>query len=164
MEIYKYPERYVIVSLSPDASLPPPPDNGFYTCIRDKREVTLVLPEAYAPANATRTASGYRVAILDTAFALDAIGILAKCSAALAQVGIPIWCIPAILPTPSYSTKNILTGPAPSWKHLRLRPRLGCGRTDPCQVNHVRLKGGILTRGGPSQRQAELSPPPSNML
>ncbi|MGQ9498215.1 MAG: ACT domain-containing protein [Desulfotomaculales bacterium] len=90
MEIYKYPERYVIISLSPDASLPPPPDNGFYTCIRDKHEVTLVLPEAYAPANATRTASGYRVAMLDTAFALDAIGILAKCSAAMAQVGIPI--------------------------------------------------------------------------
>lgn len=58
--------------------------------MRDKNEVTLVLPEPALPAGAVAVATGYRVVMLDTSFPFDVIGVLAACSQALAEAGIPI--------------------------------------------------------------------------
>lgn len=90
VSLYAYPELYAIISLAADDEIPSAPCAGYYTCIRDKNEITVVLPADRAPACARRIAGGYRVVMLDTEFPFDVIGILAKCSVALAEVGIPI--------------------------------------------------------------------------
>lgn len=91
MNLHVYPERYAIVSLPPAAPLPAPPAAGYYTCIRDRNEVTLVLPEAHVPAGAAAVAAGYRVIMLEAQFAFDAIGVLARCSAALGRQAFRSW-------------------------------------------------------------------------
>lgn len=88
--LFVEPEHYAIVSLAPDAPIPAPPLSGFYTCIRDKNEVTLVLPETFIPASYAKVTKGYRIVMLDTDFPFDVIGVLAACSSALAQAGIPV--------------------------------------------------------------------------
>ena len=100
--LFIYPERYAIVSLSPDAPLPTPPASGFYTCMRDRNETTLVLPETQVPAGALRAEAGYRVIMLDDQFPFDVVGVLARCSTALAAAGIPI------LAYSSYKTDSFL--------------------------------------------------------
>lgn len=90
IHLYRYPERYAIVSLAADEAIPTAPRAGYYTCIRDKNEVTVVLRDDHLPANPCKVVGGYRIVMLDTEFPFDVIGVLAKCSAALAQAGIPI--------------------------------------------------------------------------
>lgn len=90
MNLYHYPDRYAIVSLGMGAEIPPAPTEGFYTIIRDKNETTLIVREDLVPTHPTRAAGSYRVVMLDTEFAFDVVGVLAKCSATLAQAGIPV--------------------------------------------------------------------------
>lgn len=90
LKLFRYPERYAIVSLTAERPVPAPPAAGYYTCIRDKNEVTLVLPEEAVPAEAEKVTGGYRVVMLDTSFAFDVVGVLARCSQELAAAGIPI--------------------------------------------------------------------------
>lgn len=50
----------------------------------------MVVLENDIPSGFIRAMKGYRVVMLDTEFGLDAIGISAKCSATLAEAGIPV--------------------------------------------------------------------------
>ncbi len=90
LKLHRYPERYAIASLPVGTPLPPPPAEGYYTCIVDKNEITLVTLEDLVPAEAVQVARGYRVIMLDTSFAFDVVGVLARCSGALADASIPI--------------------------------------------------------------------------
>ncbi|HEY3366796.1 MAG TPA: ACT domain-containing protein [Symbiobacteriaceae bacterium] len=89
-KLFKYPERYAIVSLDATAAIPPVAFPSFYACIRDKNEITLIMPEDLVPPRHSQVTKGYRIVMLDTEFAFDVVGVLAACSAALAQAGIPI--------------------------------------------------------------------------
>jgi|GEM_PF-4588344 len=90
IQLHAYPERYAIASLPLGSPVPPPPGEGYYTCMRDKNEITLVTREDLVPAEAVQVAQGYRVIMLDSSFAFDVVGVLARCSRALADHGIPI--------------------------------------------------------------------------
>lgn len=92
MRLYRYPERYAIVRLSLGAAgtLPAPGREGFFVCVRDKNEVTLVVPDSHVPAGAACVERGFRAVMLDTCFALETVGVLARCSRALADAGIPV--------------------------------------------------------------------------
>lgn len=75
---------------TPRARCPSLPGEGFFVCVRDINEVALVVPDPHAPAGTPCVERGFRAVMLDTWFAPDTVGALARCSRALAGEGIPV--------------------------------------------------------------------------
>lgn len=82
--------RYAIATLPPEAPLPSLPARDFFALIRDKDELTLILPEDAVPAGVAEVVRGYRLVMLDERFPFDAVGVLARCTTRLAAAGIPV--------------------------------------------------------------------------
>ncbi len=84
------PGRYAVCRLSPEAPVPEPPGRGaFFSVTRTAEELSVVLPEGSAPADA-RCETGFRVLRVEGPLDFSAVGILAALVAPLAGAGIPV--------------------------------------------------------------------------
>ena len=84
------PGRYAVCRFSPEASIPEPPARGeFFSVTRTATELSVVLPEGNAPADA-RCETGFRLLRVEGSLDFAAVGILAALVAPLAEAGIPV--------------------------------------------------------------------------
>lgn len=90
MKLHVDKGRYAIATRAAGAPLPGLPEAGFVALIRDKNELTLILPEEAVQDDADGVVRGYRLLMLDAEFPLHAVGVLARCTTRLAAAGIAV--------------------------------------------------------------------------
>ena len=87
------PERLAICRLPPEEALPErPPQARFWSVTRTEEELSIVLPEEYAPAG-SRAETGWRGLKVEGPLDFDTPGILASLALPLAKAGISIFAL-----------------------------------------------------------------------
>ncbi len=87
------PGSYAICRLLPDAPAPAPGAiSGLYSVTRTPEEVSVVCPEAFAPAGC-RCEPGWRCLRVVGALDMALVGILARLTAPLAAAGVPVFAL-----------------------------------------------------------------------
>ena len=87
------PERLAICRLPPEEALPErPPHARFWSVTRTEEELSIVLPEEYAPAG-SRAETGWRGLKVEGPLDFDTPGILASLALPLAKAGISIFAL-----------------------------------------------------------------------
>ncbi len=87
------PERLAICRLPPEEALPErPPRARFWSVTRTEEELSIVLPEEYAPAG-SRAETGWRGLKVEGPLDFDTPGILASLALPLAKAGISIFAL-----------------------------------------------------------------------
>ncbi len=96
------PERLAICRLPPEEALPErPPHARFWSVTHTEEELSIVLPEEYAPAG-SRAETGWRGLKVQGPLDFDLTGILASLAAPLAEASVSIFAIS------TYNTDYIL--------------------------------------------------------
>jgi len=87
------PERLTICRLPPEEALPErPPHARFWSVTHTEEELSIVLPEEYAPAG-SRAETGWRGLKVEGPLDFDTPGILASLALPLAKAGISIFAL-----------------------------------------------------------------------